>query len=118
SLKCSDMANFCTGNHLILAFTDGKEVWNEAQFFSTVIQLPFESAAELMADILNSFIAYEGADYCFSENEKPALADCALHLGLSDSRWLPLISRYLNAIDPDHEAFFTGEGVSLLESRH
>ncbi|UIP28766.1 hypothetical protein [Photobacterium sp. TLY01] len=118
SLKCSDMANFCTGNHLILAFTDGKEVWNEEQFFSTVIQLPFESAAELMADILNSFIAYEGADYCFSENEKPALADCALHLGLSDSRWLPLISRYLNAIDPDHEAFFTGEGVRLLESRH
>ncbi len=118
SLKCTEIETLCTGNYLMFAFTDGHTVWDEAKFFSTVIQLPNVSSAEWMADILNSFIGYDGSDYCFSENDKPALADCALHLGLSDSRWLPLISRYLNAIDPDHEAFFAGEGVDILASRH
>ncbi|KDM93110.1 hypothetical protein [Photobacterium galatheae] len=118
SLKCTEIEQLCTGNYLMFAFTDGKTVWDEEKFFSTVIQLPNVSSAEWMADILNSFIGYDGSDYCFGGNYKPALAACALQLGLSDSRWLPLISRYLNAIDPDHEAFFADEGLNILASRH
>lgn len=115
-VKCEDIAELCHGNRLIIALSDGKQVWNEERFFARAIEV--KDGAAQMAEILEHFIDYADADNCFGEGDKPALADCALQLGLSDARWLPLISRYLNAIDPDHEAFFASEGVFLLEERH
>ncbi|EKE68039.1 hypothetical protein [Gallaecimonas xiamenensis] len=116
AVKAEFIEDLCFGNKLRLTFTDGKEDWDEARFFEAVVQVPGAQAD--MAEILERFIAYDGSDNCFCTNYRPALADCALQLGLADAKWLPLVGRYLNAIDPDHECFFTNEGLGLLAERH
>ncbi|WP_086479435.1 hypothetical protein [Oceanospirillum sanctuarii] len=121
-----DIDTLCNGSSLTLVFSDGENLWDEEEFFSRVIKL--SGADQLMARLLKAFNAYDGADYCFTDpislhgrenyDGKPALADCALQLGLSDIRWLGLIGDYLNAIDPDHEFFFAHTGIPQLEKQH
>ncbi len=121
-----DIDTLCNGSTLTLVFSDGKALWDEEEFFLRVIKL--KGADQLMARLIKAFNAYDGADYCFTDpfslhgrenyDGKPALADCALQLGLSDIRWLDLISDYLNAIDPDHEFFFAHTGIGQLENRY
>lgn len=105
-------------NRLRITFTDGREDWDEARFFEAVVDLP--GARDEMARLLESFIDYDRADNCFCHSYKPALADCALQLGLVDAHFLPVVSEYLYALDNDHNGSFVGEGDGLyqLQCRH
>ncbi|WP_115716901.1 hypothetical protein [Gallaecimonas mangrovi] len=115
-LKAESIDELCLANRLRFTFTDGQTDWNEAQFFEQVVALPDGEAD--MAELLECFIAYPDAECCFHDSYSPALAHCALHLGLANSDWLPLVARYLNSIDPDHEVFFAQEGLYRLYQKH
>ncbi|WP_345869404.1 hypothetical protein [Shewanella algae] len=99
-----------SGQDLRFGFYDADESWDEAQFFKAVVTQ--EPAWNLMLQLLLSFIRDKSCHNCFSDPAlgKPALADCALQLGLSHSRFLPMVARYLKCIDLDHELFFQQDG--------
>ncbi|OXS01046.1 hypothetical protein [Shewanella algae] len=106
----TDFESLKSGKDLRLGFYDADESWDEARFFEAVaLQL---EGRNYMARLLGLFIANERLHYCYSDPHisKPALADCALQLGLAGSQYLPLVAQYLNCIDVDHELFFQQDG--------
>ena len=106
----TDFESLKSGKDLRLGFHDADESWDEARFFEAVaLQL---EGRNYMARLLGLFIANERLHYCYSDPHisKPALADCALQLGLAGSQYLPLVAQYLNCIDVDHELFFQQDG--------
>ncbi len=106
----TDFESLKSGKDLRLGFYDADESWDEARFFEAVaLQL---EGRNYMARLLGLFIANERLHYCYSDppSSKPALADCALQLGLAGSQYLPLVAQYLNCIDVDHELFFQQDG--------
>ncbi|MCE9786413.1 hypothetical protein [Shewanella chilikensis] len=106
----TDFESLKSGQDLRLGFYDAAESWDEARFFEAVaLQLEGQN---YMARLLGLFIANEQLHYCYSDpySSKPALADCALQLGLAGSQYLPLVAQYLNCIDVDHELFFQQDG--------
>ncbi|WP_226864856.1 hypothetical protein [Microbulbifer taiwanensis] len=103
---------------IALLFEDGRQQWNEARFFEQAARQV--EAHPVMARVLDNFSEYANSEGCMGEDYKPPLADCALQLGLQDAFFLPVIRRYLFALDNDHDGFFVGEGDGLyqLQCRH
>lgn len=106
------------GKTLLFLFADQDQQWGEEAFFKAAAKQP--DALALMAQVLEHFIATPGSDGLEGLYGQPPLADCALQLGLQDAAYLPLVCRYLEALDNDHDGFFVGQGDGLyqLQVRH
>lgn len=116
ALKTEEMAWLRRGNRIAFLFEDETRQWDEDAFFRRAVQLP--DGPERMARLIEDFCNYEEADCCYCDYEKTTLADCAFQLAMEDPGRLPLLSRYLNVLDMDHECFFTQDGIYKLIEKY
>ncbi|EKE68035.1 hypothetical protein [Gallaecimonas xiamenensis] len=113
-----DLGSHIKGRRLELRFCDKDDRQrNEAEFVQMAIADP--GVAEVLAEAVDLFSGHPEAPFVRSGDSKAALSDTVLALAGLGSRYLPVIARYLNAIDAEHCAQFHVEHtLVLLHQQH